>query len=76
MTKWNKGNPKYTDTYLTACNIGSMLGGYNEVRTYDFDSRNKKWDIQERYDETVTIIYWADMPDLPKHMEEENNENY
>ena len=28
--------PEYTDLYIVYCNIGSMLGGYNEVRAYDY----------------------------------------
>ena len=40
MGKWNDINesmPKYTDDYLVACNIGSMAGGYSEVRCYRYE---------------------------------------
>ena len=74
MGKWNDINesmPKYTDDYLVACNIGSMAGGYSEVRCYRYEIFNgnkphKKWCIPDRFDEIITITHWMELPDLPE----------
>ena len=45
-----KDPPKYTGDYNVVCNIGSMLGGYTDVRTYRFErikGREPKWCIRQ-----------------------------
>ena len=40
MKEWidiNEELPKFTDTYIVYCNIGSMFGGYKEVRAYGYE---------------------------------------
>lgn len=68
MNKWNKieeGNPKYSDYYIVYCELGNILGGYKEVRSYFYSVLNNRWIIPET-NEVVSITHWMDMPDEPE----------
>ena len=64
-----KDPPKYTGDYNVVCNIGSMLGGYTDVRTYRFErikGREPKWCIPNSFDEIVSITHWQPLPQPPQ----------
>ena len=64
-----KDPPKYTGDYNVVCNIGSMLGGYTDVRTYRFErikGREPKWCIPNSFDEIVSITHWQPLPRPPQ----------
>ena len=64
-----KDPPKYTGDYNVVCNIGSMLGGYTDVRTYRFErikGQEPKWCIPNSFDEIVSITHWQPLPQPPK----------
>ena len=64
--------PKYTAEYNVVCNIGSMFGGYTDVRTYRYEKITgccPRWVIPDRYDEVVTVTHWMPLPEPPKEDE-------
>ena len=64
-----KDPPKYTGDYNVVCNIGSMLGGYTDVRTYRFErikGQEPKWCIPNSFDEIVSITHWQPLPQPPQ----------
>jgi len=61
--------PKYTQDYNVVCNVGSMFGGFTEVRTYRFENiqgREPKWCIPNQFDEAVSITHWRPLPEPPQ----------
>lgn len=61
--------PKYTQDYLCACSIGSMMGGFKEVRCYRYEKikgKEPKWCIPNDYSEIVSITHWCEMPEYPE----------
>lgn len=68
MKKWNKiedGLPKHSDYYIVYCELGSILGGYKEVRSYFYSASSNKWFTPET-NEVVCITHWMDMPNEPE----------
>lgn len=74
MNEWidiNEELPKFTNTYIVYCNIGSMFGGYKEVRAYGYEIFNgvhsyRKWCIPNDITEIVTITHWMKLPEPPE----------
>ena len=60
-----KESPKYTDWYNVHCSIGSMHGGYYEVRTYRYEKHNDKWIIPYDTNESVKVTHWQELPKKP-----------
>lgn len=61
--------PEHTDEYNVFCNIGSMLGGYEDVRTYRYErirGKEPKWCIPDCFDEVVCITHWRPLPEPPE----------
>ena len=59
--------PEYTDNYNVTVGIGSMLGYFEEVRTYRYEIYNgknpyKKWIIPNNINEIVNVIAWQNLP--------------
>lgn len=51
------------------CNIGSILGGFRDVRAYRFErirGCEPKWVIPNSFDEVVCVTYWMPLPTPPK----------
>lgn len=64
--------PIYTGYYNVICNICSMLGGWNEVRSYRYeivDGCKLGWLIPDRFDEVVSVTHWRNLPSLPKELD-------
>ena len=65
--------PECTDDYNVVCNIGSMLGGYTDVRTYRFEciqGREPRWCIPSKFDEVVVVTHWQPLPQPPRKDDE------
>lgn len=59
--------PEYTDNYNVTVGIGSMLGYFEEVRTYRYEIFNgknpyRKWIIPNNINEIVNVIAWQNLP--------------
>ena len=59
--------PKYTDDYNVTVGIGSILGYFEEVRTYRYEIFNgknpyQKWIIPNNFNEIVNVIAWKNLP--------------
>lgn len=59
--------PEYTDNYNVTVGIGSMLGYFEEVRTYRYEIFNgknpyRKWIIPNNANEIVNVIAWQNLP--------------
>jgi|GEM_PF-4081311 len=60
--------PKYTGDYNVTVGVGSMLGYFEEVRTYRYEIYNgknsyQKWIIPNKIDEIVNVIAWMSLPE-------------
>lgn len=60
--------PEYTADYNVTVGIGSILGYFEEVRTYRYEicnSKNpyRKWIIPNNVDEVINIIAWQPLPE-------------
>lgn len=66
-TKWERVEdaPKYSDLYNVCCSIGSMGGGYTDVRSYEYDKKSGQWILPKVSDEIITVTYWAELPEPP-----------
>ena len=67
MEQWTlveDGLPKYTDDYIVTVSVGSMLGGFIDVRVVRFEAglAGKGWVLEECVDESLSIVAWRELP--------------
>ena len=65
--KCSESLPEYTDDYNVTVGIGSILGYFEEVRTYRYEIFNgknpyRKWIIPNNFNEIVNVIAWKNLP--------------